>query len=81
MNEELAITAGAVARRARARLGLTQADVAMRVGISPEVYVRLERGRALPSVVTLRRLCQVLALDANALLGLPDVRGRSEAVR
>ncbi|MCP3104125.1 helix-turn-helix domain-containing protein [Myxococcus sp. K15C18031901] len=75
MNEEQAITTGAVARRARARLGLTQAAVAERVGIAREVYGRLERGRVLPSVVTLRRLCQVLGLDANVLLGLSDGRG------
>lgn len=72
MNEELAITVGTAARAARARLGLTQADVAERVGIAMEVYSRMERGRVLPSVTTLRRLCLVLRMDANALLGLSE---------
>lgn len=72
MNEELAITVGTAARAARARLGLTQADVAERVGIAMEVYSRMERGRVLPSVTTLRRLCLVLHMDANALLGLSE---------
>ncbi|MFP2932130.1 helix-turn-helix domain-containing protein [Pyxidicoccus sp. 3LG] len=70
MNEELAITVGAAARAARARLGLTQADVAERVGIAMEVYSRMERGKVLPSVTTLRRLCQVLRIGADTLLGL-----------
>ncbi len=70
MNEELAITVGAAARAARLRLGLTQADVAERVGIAMEVYSRMERGKVLPSVTTLRRLCQVLRIGADTLLGL-----------
>ncbi|MCP3137276.1 helix-turn-helix transcriptional regulator [Pyxidicoccus xibeiensis] len=73
MNEELAITVGAAARAARARLGLTQADVAERVGIAMEVYSRMERGKVLPSVTTLRRLCQVLRIGADTLLGLEVV--------
>ncbi|NMO22790.1 helix-turn-helix transcriptional regulator [Pyxidicoccus fallax] len=74
MNEELAITVGAAARAARVRLGLTQADVAERVGIAMEVYSRMERGKVLPSVTTLRRLCQVLRIGADTLLGL-EVEG------
>lgn len=73
MNEELAITVGAAARAARVRLGLTQADVAERVGIAMEVYSRMERGKVLPSVTTLRRLCQVLRIGADTLLGLEVV--------
>ncbi|QSQ12057.1 helix-turn-helix transcriptional regulator [Myxococcus landrumensis] len=72
MNEELANTVGRAARVARSRLGLTQADVAERVGIAMDVYSRMERGRVLPSVTTLRRMCQVLGLDANVLLGLRE---------
>ncbi|QSQ21625.1 helix-turn-helix transcriptional regulator [Pyxidicoccus parkwayensis] len=70
MNEELAITVGTAARAARVGLGLTQADVAERVGIAMEVYSRMERGKVLPSVTTLRRLCQVLRIGADSLLGL-----------
>lgn len=70
MNEELAIIVGAAAREARERLGLTQADVADRVGIAMEVYSRMERGKVLPSATTLRRLCGVLRIRADTLLGL-----------
>lgn len=71
-NERKRLTAhfAAVAREARKRASLTQADVAERVGVVTEVYGRLERGHLLPSVPTLRKLCRVLHVDANVILGL-----------
>ena len=77
MDARLATTLGATARAARERAGLTQADVAERVGIASEVYGRLERGRMLPSVQTLRRLCLALAVPADDLLGLRDTAARA----
>lgn len=61
---------GDAARVARQREGLTQADVAERIGVATEVYGRLERGMLMPSVPTLRRLCLALRLGADALLAL-----------
>ncbi|HEX8820184.1 MAG TPA: helix-turn-helix transcriptional regulator [Archangium sp.] len=55
---------------ARERVGLTQAEVASRSGIAHAVYGRIERGQMLPSVPTLFRLCTVLEVSANVLLGL-----------
>lgn len=66
----LARHVGAVAREARARAGLTQAEVAERAELATEVYARLERGLMLPSVPSLLRLCRALGVDANSLLGL-----------
>jgi transcriptional regulator with XRE-family HTH domain len=66
----LSKTLGRTAREARLRAGLTQAEVAERLGLSKEVYGRLERGLMLPSILTLRRLCLVLHLPADRLLGL-----------
>jgi transcriptional regulator with XRE-family HTH domain len=60
---------GEVAREARKKAELTQEDVANRIGIAAEVYGRFERGDMLPSVPTLVRLCRVLRLDANVVLG------------
>lgn len=60
---------GCAARAARTRLGLTQAEVARRVGIAHNVYNRLERGKMLPSVSTLHRLCEVLDASPNELMG------------
>ncbi|WP_216623551.1 helix-turn-helix transcriptional regulator, partial [Corallococcus exercitus] len=70
MERKLAVSVGAAARAARLRAGLTQADVADRVGIASEVYGRLERGKMMPSVPTLFRLCLALQLSADASLGL-----------
>ncbi|RKG57030.1 XRE family transcriptional regulator [Corallococcus sp. AB011P] len=70
VNEKLNTVFGAAARDARLRLGLTQADVAERVGIAMEVYSRMERGRMLPRAQTLRRLCDVLSVSADVLLGV-----------
>ncbi|NOK09822.1 helix-turn-helix domain-containing protein [Corallococcus exercitus] len=70
MNENLKTVFGAAARAARLRLGLTQADVADRVGIAMEVYSRMERGKMLPRAQNLRRLCDVLSVSADTLLGV-----------
>lgn len=61
---------GDSAREARQRAGLTQADVAERIGVATEVYGRLERGLLMPSVPTLRRLCVALHMAADTLLAL-----------
>lgn len=70
MNERLATRIGKNAREARLEAKLTQADVAEQVGISPEVYGRLERGGMLPSVGTLLRVCVALEVSADLLLGI-----------
>ncbi|XXF81688.1 helix-turn-helix transcriptional regulator [Myxococcaceae bacterium GXIMD 01537] len=77
MERRLGSALGATARSARMRAGLTQADVAERVGIATEVYGRLERGRMLPSVPTLWRLCSVLRTSSDEFLGLSGVAGVS----
>lgn len=66
---QLSARLGAVCRAGRKRLGHRQWEVAEKVGIAPEVYGRLERGRMLPSVLTLVRLCEVLQVRADVLLG------------
>jgi transcriptional regulator with XRE-family HTH domain len=69
-NGKLNTVFGAAAREARMRLGLTQADVADRVGIAMEVYSRMERGRLMPRAQNIRRLCDVLGVSADVLLGV-----------
>jgi transcriptional regulator with XRE-family HTH domain len=59
---------GERARAARTRLGLNQSEVAERVGISNEVYGRLERGLMTPRLATFLRLCNVLGVEPNELL-------------
>ena len=71
---KLALHLGAVAREARQGAGLTQREVAERVGIVTEVYGRLERGELLPRLPTFLRVCRALGLDANALLGFSSAQ-------
>jgi transcriptional regulator with XRE-family HTH domain len=70
MDEKLQRTLGEVAREARERLGLTQAQVARKVGLVTGVYGRIERGDMMPSVPSLRRICLVLGISSDALLGV-----------
>lgn len=62
----------AVVRGARLALGLTQEDVAERLGLVVEVYGRIERGGFLPRVPTLRKLAVVLKVSVDRLIGLDD---------
>ena len=68
--EMLSKSLGEVARLARERLGLTQAQVARQADLAPNVYGRIERGHMMPAVPTLRRLSVVLGLSADVLLAL-----------
>lgn len=72
--EDLRRAIGKRARQARTALEMTQADVAEAVGISPEVYGRLERGLMMPSVPTLTRLARALRVSPDELLGWEGVR-------
>jgi transcriptional regulator with XRE-family HTH domain len=69
-NETLQRSLGEVARAARERLGLTQAQVARQAGIAPNVYGRVERGGMMPAVPTLRKLALVLGISADVLLDI-----------
>jgi transcriptional regulator with XRE-family HTH domain len=74
MRQRFANELGAAAREARGQRGLTQAEVAERIGIAMEVYGRIERGVLLPSLPTFLGMCRVLEADPRVLLGLvsPD---------
>jgi len=61
---------GANIKLARLRRGLTQEDAAERIGISTEVYGRLERGGIFPRVVRLTDICEQFGVSADQLLGL-----------
>lgn len=78
MEKRLATTVGESSRMARMRAGLTQADVAQRIGVATEVYGRMERGKMLPSVPTLLRLCVVLRSGPDELMGLAPRNGSPE---
>jgi transcriptional regulator with XRE-family HTH domain len=69
-----AIALGAAIRAARESAGLSQEEVASRVDLLPMTYGGIERGRLLPSVSTLTRICVALKIDPDTLPDLRDVR-------
>jgi transcriptional regulator with XRE-family HTH domain len=70
MDDKLALALGAAARQARLRLGFTQLEVALRLGLAPGVYGRIERGGMMPSVPTLKKMSIVLKIPSDTLLSL-----------
>ncbi len=55
-------------RRARVHRGLTQWEVAERLGISETFFARIERGTARPTLPRFARLVMVLGVSADSLL-------------
>lgn len=53
-----------------ARSGLTTAELARRVGVSPEMITQYKTTKKLPSLDTFMKLCKELGVSADDLLGL-----------
>jgi|HubBroStandDraft_1064217.scaffolds.fasta_scaffold05941_5 transcriptional regulator with XRE-family HTH domain len=62
---------------ARARAGLTQAEVAERMGTSQSTVARLESGGAMPSLSTLKRFAQATGARVRIALEAKPKRRRS----
>jgi transcriptional regulator with XRE-family HTH domain len=60
---------GANMRTARLQLGFTQEHVAELLGISTEVYGRMERGTIFPRMERFMDLCEKLSVPPDRLLG------------
>lgn len=56
-------------RTARERMGFTQEHVAALLGISTEVYGRMERGTIFPRMERFMDLCEKLSVPPDRLLG------------
>jgi len=54
-------------RKARLRAGLTQSEVARRVGLTRASYTNIERGYKNPSVVTALRIARILNRSVEEL--------------
>ena len=57
------MAAGSLAREARRRAGLTQAELGRRVGTTQSAVARLERGGTEPSLERLGRIARACGLD------------------
>ena len=66
-------------RAERERLGLTQAELADRVGVSRKTVNTVENGVFVPSTVLALKLARALGRPVEAIFWLPDVERESPA--
>ncbi len=59
-------------RLVRVRKGLSQSDVADKIGISQNAYSKIERGVTTLTIDRIRQLSTILEVDTDELLGLDD---------
>lgn len=69
----------ALIREARRRAGLTQAELAERVGTSQPAIARYERARAMPDLDTLHRIIEACGLELRLELAKPDTQREAAA--
>lgn len=67
----------AFVRKAR---GLSQFEVAQKVGITQAAYSTYERETVVPSLITFYGISQVLGVSAAWLLGLPEGEGKGPEI-
>lgn len=67
--------AGQRIRDRRKVLGISQRELAARLGISFQAVQRWERGETFPRKDTLPRLLEILEAGADWLVGIPQVSG------
>lgn len=65
---ELAIAVGRTVARQRMRRGLTQEEVAERLGVGNEAVSRIERGIVMPNVARLVEFAAIFGCEAAELL-------------
>ncbi len=52
----------------RRKMGLTQADVAEKAGLSTNFYARIERSEQQPTIETLEKLTRALGVKSSEIL-------------
>ncbi len=58
-------------RHFRKRKGLTQAELATALGVTPSAVTMWENGDREPNIATIRKLCEVLGCTADELIAEP----------
>ena len=62
-----------ILKELRLEAGLSITALAKKVGVSPTCACYWEKGKRKPDYEQLRRLCEVLNVSADVLLGLEDI--------
>jgi transcriptional regulator with XRE-family HTH domain len=65
-------------RARREQLGVTITDLGLAYGGKRQTAQHWEAGKSFPPVSDLRRLCDLLKLDANELLGITDMKSLTD---
>lgn len=55
-------------KQVRLKKGLKQAELAEKAGINANFYAKVERGEAVPSVITLKKLLKALGIKSSEIL-------------
>lgn len=71
MMQDYAKALGNAVRDARIHAGLTQEEVAERIGMSTRTVMNIEKGRSNPELTTVTSLIRILNIDPN-LVFFPD---------
>ena len=69
MAEEFNLTLGEKIHAIRRARGITQVELAKKVGIQPYQISAYESGKNLPSLTTFEWICKALGITASELLG------------
>lgn len=59
---------------AREQRGLSQKDVAEKIGVAKSTYSLYESGNREPNVQTIKKIADVLDVSADELLGIPSTQ-------
>ncbi|MOA39586.1 DNA-binding transcriptional repressor PuuR [compost metagenome] len=68
-SKQLAVLVGRAISRQRMHRGLTQEEVAERLGIGTEAVSRIERGVVIPNIARLLEMAEIFGCGAAELLG------------
>lgn len=55
-------------KKVRLKKGLKQSEVAVKAGINSNYYSKVERGEAIPSVITLKKVLGALGVKSSEVL-------------
>lgn len=55
---------------------LTTVEIAQKIGVSSEMVTQYKTTKKLPKLDTFKKLCEVLDVSADYILGLTDIKDR-----